>query len=367
MKIGFYTPYLHILGGGERYVLQMASILSNKHQVDIFGDKTFKKKAENYFGLNLEKVNFIPDIFRPGSTSPVILEKSRLAGRFQNLLSKLSTTKHYDCFFYVTDGSLFSSLAKKNFLIVQVPQKDMYHNDFWTKFKLSFWQTKLVYSNYVKNHIDKWWNIESIVFPPAIDISQFRTSPKENIVLSVGRFFPSPHSKKQEVLVEAFKKMYEQGLKGWKLILAGGVDERGKEYLNMVKEKAKGLPVEIQTNLSYSDLLDLYCSAKIYWHAAGFGEDLNKYPERAEHFGITTLEAMAAGCAPMVFPAGGQREIVEDEKEGLYWKSIKELTEKTINLINNPSLWEELSNGAREKSKEYDLKSFKNKLEELVK
>ncbi len=122
MKIGFYTPYLHILGGGERYVLQMASVLSEKHQVDIFGDKTFKKKAQDFFGFNLEKVNFIADIFR--------------GEHKKNIFSKLHSTKNYDSFFYVTDGSLFVSLAKKNYLIIQVPQKDMYRRDWRTKFKL---------------------------------------------------------------------------------------------------------------------------------------------------------------------------------------------------------------------------------------
>ena len=351
MKIGFYSPYLNILGGGERYILQMASILSEKHQVDIFGDKIFKEKAEKFFGLDLNKVNFLPDIFR---SSPSVI------------FSKLSTTKQYDRFFYVTDGSVFISLAKKNFLIIQVPQQSMYLLDLFTRLKLSFWQTKLVYSDYVKNYIDKWWAVRSTVFPPSINTTDFNIGPKSNLILSVGRFFPLPHSKKQEVLVNAFKILCQKGLRGWKLILAGGVDEQGKKYLDGVKEKAEGLPVEFYPNATREKLLELYSRAKFYWHAAGFGEDLNKHPERAEHFGTTTLEAMASGCVPLVFPAGGQKEIVNDGTDGLYWSTKEELVQKTTNLINNINLWQILSVGAKEKSHEYDIKNFSTKLDQLI-
>ena len=112
--------------------------------------------------------------------------------------------------------------------------------------------------------------------------------------------------------------------------------------------------------------MELYSKAKIYWHAAGSGEDLHVYPERAEHFGITTLEAMASGCVPMVFPAGGQVEIVEDNKDGVYWQTSDELAEKTIKLIEDESKIKNLSQNAIKKSKEYDVEVFKKKLDELI-
>lgn len=346
MKIGFYSPYLHVLGGGERYILQMASLLSQDHIVDVFGEKKLQRKAERFFGLNLSKINFLS------------WETSKT--------KRILKTKEYDRFFYVTDGSLFISLAGKNYLIVQVPQKSMYDWNLAAQIKLFSWPNVLVYSQYVKNYIDKWWKVKSLIFPPAVNNKEFQTRPKENIILSVGRFFPLPHSKKQEVLVHAFKKMREDGLKEWKLVLAGGVDEQAKDYLNMIKEKAKSLPVDVRTNLSYSDLLDLYSRAKVYWHAAGFGQNLEKYPERAEHFGITTLEAMASGCVPLVYPAGGQREIVDDETDGFYWQSEQELCQKTLKLLENGSLWKMFSLKAKRKSQEYDINIFKKKLNDLI-
>ena len=62
------------------------------------------------------------------------------------------------------------------------------------------------------------------------------------------------------------------------------------------------------------DILNEYKLAKIYWHASGFGEDLETHPEKAEHFGITTVEAMINGLVPIVIDAGGQKEIVVQDR-----------------------------------------------------
>ena len=38
-----------------------------------------------------------------------------------------------------------------------------------------------------------------------------------------------------------------------------------------------------------------------------------------EHFGITTVEAMAAGCVPVVIDKADQREIVRHVTDGYRW------------------------------------------------
>ncbi|MBU4190339.1 MAG: glycosyltransferase, partial [Candidatus Thermoplasmatota archaeon] len=62
--------------------------------------------------------------------------------------------------------------------------------------------------------------------------------------------------------------------------------------------------------------------------AAGFGVDEEKEPEKVEHFGITTVEAAAAGCVPVVIRKGGQPEIVKEGINGLLWEKEEELIEK---------------------------------------
>lgn len=348
MKIGFYSPYLDALGGGERYILQMASLLSVQYEVVIFGPQTLREIASERFGLDLAKVKFIPSFFNA------------------NTIVKIIKTTEFDVLFYVTDGSLFISGARKNILVVQVPQKSMYHTDAFTKFKLGFWKTQLVYSGFVKKYIDLWWGTQAVVFPPAVDIPQLKPNRKENIILTVGRFFPSPHTKRQDALIDAFKNLKLQGLKGWKLILAGGVDEQGKDYLNRMKKMITDDSIEILTNITNKELTDIYKKAKLYWHAAGYEGDVNNHPERAEHFGITTLEAMSYNAVPLVFPAGGQLEIIEDNINGLFWQTKNELCEKTIQLINDKYLLNKLSAGAYKRSQDFNVKIFENKLNKLL-
>ena len=351
MKIGIYDLYLDTLGGGEKYALTIGSLLSEKGEVDVFWKATIKKKAELITGLDLSKVNFVGDI-----------PKSRSSDK----LSSLRFTNGYDLFFYVTDGSLFFSRAKKSYLIIQAPQKDMYRSSFLNQLKLQTWTAQLCYSNYVKNYITQWWKKQTFVLPPAIQTESFKEGKKEQIILSVGRFFPLPHSKKQEVMVETFKKMTQQGLKNWRLILIGGADPEARDYLEKVKVAAKGYPIEIYTNINFTDLKKWYAKAAIYWHATGFGENLEFYPERAEHFGMTTLEAMSAGGVPIVFPAGGQKEIVDDKQNGIFWTTPGNLAENTLFLINNKNLWKKYSQAAREKSLQYTVEQFRQNLFNII-
>ena len=57
-----------------------------------------------------------------------------------------------------------------------------------------------------------------------------------------------------------------------------------------------------------------------------------------EHFGITTVEAMAAGCVPVVINKAGQREIVEDGVSGFLWNTWGELKDRTQLLAEDGNL-----------------------------
>jgi len=182
--------------------------------------------------------------------------------------------------------------------------------------------------------------------------------------LGVGRFFAPQHPKKQEVLIEAFKEISKQ-LSGWSLVLIGGITLGTK--IDTLRNKSKGYDIKIIADASVAELKKYYGKAKVFWHAAGFGEDLAKYPERAEHFGMTTVEAMAAGCVPVVFSGGGQREIVEKEKTGCLWNNLDELEIDTLGLIRNPEILEKMSKTAVLRAKDFSTEKFYSDLEAILK
>ena len=65
MKIGFYSPYLDTFGGGERYILTLASHLSKNNQVDVFWDDvTIKAPLARFLRIDLTKIDFEKNIFK---------------------------------------------------------------------------------------------------------------------------------------------------------------------------------------------------------------------------------------------------------------------------------------------------------------
>ena len=106
MKIGIFDPYTDDVGGGERYMLTIASCLAKEHSVDLFWDnKTDVKRIEERFSLNLSKINLVKNIFN-GSVS---------------FKDKILTTKKYDSLVFLSDGSIPFVLSKKLFLHIQQP------------------------------------------------------------------------------------------------------------------------------------------------------------------------------------------------------------------------------------------------------
>ncbi len=350
MKVGIYDPYIDVLGGGERYVATIAELLSKVAPVDLFVPQIqVKQKLLYQFNLNLNQVTFL---------SNEIFKK-------KGILDKLHTLKKYDIFFYVTDGSLFFSSARNNFLIIQSPAH-FPQNYLLNKFKLSNWKI-ICYSDFIAQIIRERIGLKSTILSPAIEENSDSSRKKENIILSVGRFFKYPHNKKQDILIEVFKANYKNKFKNYSLILAGGLtEESGKVFLTSLRKKATGFPIYFSINLSFNELNTLYARAKIYWHAAGYGEDLDAYPERAEHFGITTLEAMRSGCAPLVFAGGGQIEIIKDGENGYLWKNKEDLVNKTSQIIIDEKLRNSISANAKRSSSSYSKEKFYARLKKIL-
>lgn len=335
MKVGLFSPYLDTMGGGERYFLTVAEFfLQRGDKVDIFWkDKTIKSKIADRFGINISKANFVSN--------------------FQ--------TFGYDLIFFLSDGSVPLSFAEKTIIHFQVPFTSV-NGNLLTKFKLSR-TTVVCNSRFTKSHIDDTFGIKSHVLYPPVDIENFRPQKKDNIILGVGRFFAPSHPKKQEILIETFKRIYKK-IPGWSLVLIGGATLGTK--VDDLKNKSNGYPIKIITDASMAKLKDYYGRAKLFWHAAGYGEDLETQPDRAEHFGITTVEAMAAGCVPLVFSGGGQREIVEEKNTGCLWVSTDELAIDTMGLIKDPQLMNKMARKAVVRAKDFSREKFFANLEKLI-
>lgn len=339
MKVGIFSPYLDTLGGGERYIFSVAEFfLRNGDKVDIYGAKNLTSdKIKERFNIDISLANFI---------------------------NSDKNTFGYDLFFFLSDGSIPFSFAKKNILHLQVPFNNNYKT-FANKIKLLRFSHIVCNSNFTKNFIDKTYGIVSEVLYPPVDVDSFKPAKKENIILSVGRFFAPSHPKKQEIMIKAFKDMYKK-IPGWKFVLAGGVFKGSEVELVKLKELTGNLPIELIGDPDFKNIKDLYSQAKIYWHAAGFGEDLKNNPEKAEHFGISTVEAMASGCIPIVFSGGGQKEIIQDGKNGFLWKNIEDLSSLTLKVISNKGLQDKITQNVVMDSNKYSKERFYESFKKII-
>jgi glycosyltransferase involved in cell wall biosynthesis len=223
-------------------------------------------------------------------------------------------------------------------------------------------------SDFTRHWIHSYWRRDSHILNPPIDVDQFVPGEKSPWILSVGRFFEGSHNKKHLIMIRAFKEMLNDKLHGWELHLAGGTSPSAiqQEYLEQVKTEAKGYPIVIHTDVSFSELVQLYARSSIYWHASGYGEDEGREPIKFEHFGITTVEAMSAGCVPVVIAKGGQPEIVHHAHNGFLWGNIKELKEFTQLLVTNITLRSQLANVAIYDSYKYDKRHFQTNVGEAL-
>ena len=119
-------------------------------------------------------------------------------------------------------------------------------------------------------------------------------------------------------------------------------------------------------NLQIEKLRSLYAHTSVYWHATGFGEDENKFPQKMEHFGISTVEAQSAGAVPVVIGKGGQKEIITNGKNGFLWQTKTQLHDLTLSLIENNDLMQKLSLAAVKNSKRFSQEKFIQAYEKLI-
>ena len=129
-----------------------------------------------------------------------------------------------------------------------------------------------------------------------------------------------------------------------------GFRGRTEPFLAKVRELAAKSGASVEVNLAHARIKSLYRRAKIFWHAAGMGVDENLQPEWLEHFGMTTVEAMAAGCVPVVINKGGQPEIVEHGVSGFCWNTVEEWECYTVRLMHDDALFQKMSDAARRRA-----------------
>lgn len=383
-KVLILNPYFPTLGGGEKYMGYLCKFIeehSKNVKIDIL--------VHNYNNIDIHAEDY-PDISQMMSRFNLKLSKTELRKinlikasnnvehlRNKNAIEKI--TQEYDIFINFMFLSKHIGKAKKNIYICMFPPTKFSFDGFWRKMVANYLNYRFVRSydffvpiSLFTNHwMQHWWkNIKRthLVYPPVfsekeqlnrIPLDSKEIEKRKNIILSVGRFFVGAHNKKQDVLVDMFKKHFDS-LKDWELHLVGGVSnaEADLEYISKISSEAKGYPIYIHNNCKYEELENLYRESKVFWHATGHGEDVNSFPDKLEHFGITTVEAMSYGVVPVVINKGGQAEIVNTNVEGFCWDTEEECIAYTLQISENEELRKTMSAKAMIRANYFSVENF---------
>lgn len=202
-------------------------------------------------------------------------------------------------------------------------------------------------SDYTGRFIRKVWGRESTTLYPPCPIEQYKSSgedSKENLVITIGRIVP-------EKRLHDFLEI-ASGSPSFRFAIIGTVDDKNLQYYNSLKKKASGNVSFILSPLRRAK--DVLRRGKVYVHCA-----------RNEQFGIAIVEAMAAGCVPVVHESGGPPEIVTRDV-GFTWKNTDEAISHIANLFAHDRLRVEFSKRALERATQFSSDAFESKILETL-
>lgn len=324
------TPYPLVPGGGERYLLTVAAGLARTMNVTLATEFAYSRlrllKLGQDLGLDLTHVALA-----------TVATAARMGG--------------FD--WSVALGNyVFPSqpaLARRNVFICQFPFPSSVERLARDVALLAGYERVVLYSPFVARHYQRELlrmgigGVQTtVVQPSAVLAPPARTgqalAAKRPQVVSVGRFFVDGHAKRHDFMIEAFPQLHARCPEAV-LHLAGSLhaDPRHMAYYEQLVEQAQGLPVLFHVNAAPETLAELYAHSSVYWHAAGVGVDELLQPHLCEHFGITVVEAMSAGCVPLVYQLGGPAATVQHQVTGYVYANQDELVEWTQQVLSAPA------------------------------
>jgi glycosyltransferase involved in cell wall biosynthesis len=235
---------------------------------------------------------------------------------------------------------------------------------------LGAYDTVMANSEYTRGWVEQLWHTDADVLFPPIQVQRLAPAPqRERAVITVGRFF-SPglgHAKRQQEMVEFFAAAHRAGrLPGWRMHVVGGMEESQRGYVEQVRAAGAGAPVDVLTNAPRAEVERLLSTSSVFWSATGYGEDEAKAPWASEHFGMTTVEAMAGGCVPVVIDRAGQKEIVREGVDGFRWSTPEELVDRTVLVAGDEELRATLARSASARAQAFSEEAFADRWHAIV-
>lgn len=384
-RIGILDHTGPSLGGAQLVAGYLASILSRSYHVDLIGEwKEFGiEKIASAFALDLSRVR---QRHYPGASAGFGFPGEY--GLLRQFKRSRDLTLPYDLFIYSGHGAPPFCRARKGLVYCHFPFEaspdiETRQNPSWhqrnrldrrirRKVYQSIWRARmrsydviLANSSFTADWIERRWGMHAETVYPPVDLT-VPCATKENLIVSVGRFDGAKGRKGHLAQVEAFRKVVTTE-HAWRLCLIGSCfGSQDQANVASLRQAAGGLPVEFAVNAERTAVSSLLAKAKIFWHTAGIDNAEKEKPYKAEHFGIATVEAMRAGCTPVVIASGGQSEIIQQGINGVLCRDMRELVEATLSLARNGDVLAAFGERARQRSTAFTGAAFERNIQRIV-
>ena len=368
MRIGIVTPYYYpVLGGITEHVFYTYQELKKLgHQVTII--------TSNFSGKNYDRG---ARVIRIGRNIPLPIPmngsfpKINLGADVANKLRIISHQEKYDIIHIhsplvpvlpfialkairgIPKIGTFHTYGRKSMLyqLLRHPIK-MFDREL---------NGRIAVSNAAKEFIAQYFPGDYRIIPNGVDIDCF--NPKAEMIseladgsfniLFVGRMDPR---KGLNYLISALP-LIKKKIKNARLIVVGGGS------LNMFYKSQAELPgqkdIIFVGKVSYDDLPKYYRTADVYCSPATGGES----------FGIVLIEAMATGTPVVASDIEGYRDVLTDQKEGLFCenRNPNDVAAKIIQLAQDPKLRKKMGEQGIKTANKYAWSKVVKKIEAYYK
>lgn len=328
MKIAIFHDYFSVTGGGEKLVYTMAKGLG----ADII-TTDIEDSVINNLGKEVRFISIGKNPDKP-PFKQISAAKKFLSSDFSD---------DYDVFIFSGNWAHYASMHHHpNIWYCHTPTRafhDQYRNmlnrmPFYGRIPFKVWvsiykkkeyrsvsriERIVTNSRNTQRRIRKYYGRDASVIYPPIPVERYRTIEYGNFWLSVNRLYPE---KRIELQIEAFRRMPEETL-----LIVGGAG-RGDHSAGYAKKIVKNLPknVKFLGERGEKELIELYGRCRGFIATA-----------RDEDFGMTPVEAMAAGKAVVAVREGGFLESVVHGKTGyLVEPDVKDIIKAVKKVSEGP-------------------------------
>jgi glycosyltransferase involved in cell wall biosynthesis len=322
----------------------MSALISRGHELTLLSGEFNPDRLERFFGFE--------GLFRAISVRTYPADSRDKFGSYKHLLHHvkaqrklISADSNYDFVFSTQDAGYIPDISRPVIQWGYFPNSlpsGLYGWPLRVHYSRKIQRINLVLaiSEYSKSHFDVAWKVPTVLVYPACNMIR-PSHVRDNVVVTAARGVPE---KNLELFWEVARRC-----PNYEFVLLLTQDPRFVEYSRALQGNVptNGRVIVDPGKEVYQETL---AKSRIYLHLM-----------RGEHFGITVVESMSAGCVPVVHDSGGPKEIVGSS--GLLWQKANEIPKL---LADADTSYERISRLSRERARTFSREKFDKSFGEVL-